>query len=96
MGHGISKRAGIRHVGWDDRVTGHLFRPGECDKVKRAGTDRENYPLAVVWLIAIQLHLRKSDSEHQLWGTGSAKHLARAVLGATTGSGDVSSVWGVP
>lgn len=40
------------------------------------------------------LHLRKGDSEHQLWGTASAQEQARAMLGGTTGSRDISSVLG--
>jgi hypothetical protein len=41
------------------------------------------------------LHLCRSDSEHQVLGMGSAKHLVHAVLGSTTGSRDISSVWGL-
>ena len=40
------------------------------------------------------LHLRKTDSEHELWGTGSAKEQAFAMLGGTTGAQDISSVLG--
>ncbi len=40
------------------------------------------------------LHLRKTDSEHELWGTGSAKEQARAMLGGTAGSQDISSILG--
>ncbi|MGB3905706.1 MAG: hypothetical protein WBB22_12355 [Anaerolineae bacterium] len=40
------------------------------------------------------LHLRKTESEHELWGTGSAKEQARALLGGTTGSQDISSILG--
>jgi hypothetical protein len=40
------------------------------------------------------LHLRRTDSEHELWGTGSAKEQARAMLGGTTGSQDISSILG--
>jgi hypothetical protein len=74
MGHGISKGAGSRDAGWDDRVTGHRFCLGESHEVERAGKDRKDYPLAIARLIAIQslrrtkenqtpLHQRKSDSE---------------------------------
>ena len=41
------------------------------------------------------LHLRASESEHELWGTGSAKDQARAMLGGTTGSREeISAVLG--
>jgi len=40
------------------------------------------------------LHLRKTGSEHELWGTGSAKEQTRALLGGTTGSQDISSILG--
>lgn len=40
------------------------------------------------------LHLRKSGSEHELWGTASARDQALAMLGGTTGSQDISSVLG--
>lgn len=40
------------------------------------------------------LHLRKSGSQHELWGTASAREQALAMLGGTTGSQDISSVLG--
>jgi uncharacterized protein YabE (DUF348 family) len=40
------------------------------------------------------LHLRKSGSEHELWGTGSAREQALAMLGGTTGPQDSSSTLG--
>ena len=40
------------------------------------------------------LHLRKTGSEHELWGTASAREQALAMLGGTTGSQDVSSILG--
>jgi hypothetical protein len=38
------------------------------------------------------LHLGHSGSEHELWGTGSAREQALAMLGGTTGYRDTSSV----
>jgi hypothetical protein len=39
------------------------------------------------------LHLCNAHSEHDLWGTASAKEQARAMLGGTTGSREeISSV----
>ncbi|MHC4593252.1 MAG: hypothetical protein ACYS8L_11260 [Planctomycetota bacterium] len=40
------------------------------------------------------LHLRNTDSEHALWGTGSAEEQALAMLGGTTGPQDISSILG--
>ncbi len=40
------------------------------------------------------LRLRKTDGEHALWGTASAKDQALAMLGGTTGSQDISSILG--
>jgi hypothetical protein len=40
------------------------------------------------------LHLGKSGSGHELWGTGSAREQALAMLGGTAGSQDISSVLG--
>jgi uncharacterized protein YabE (DUF348 family) len=40
------------------------------------------------------LHLGDGGSKHELWGTGSAREQALAMLGGTTGSQDLSSILG--
>lgn len=55
-----------------------------------AVSDRDSIPKKILKL----LRLRKADSEHALWGTASAQEQARAMLGGTTGSHDISSILG--
>jgi hypothetical protein len=51
---------------------------------------RDSIPKKILKL----LRLRKSDSEHELWGTASAREQALAMLGGTTGPVDISSILG--